>query len=62
MTQYEKDNWRNLGTIADAMVKIAKQLEKQNEINEQMLEMMSRQRTKTNCQLAIEMMEDNTRG
>lgn len=38
MTQYEKDNWRNLGRIADAMEKIAKQLEKQETRAEKSME------------------------
>lgn len=60
MTQYEKDNWRNLGRIANAMENIAKQLEKQNELNEQMLD-ISRQQEKRHMQM-LNMMEDNTRG
>lgn len=60
MTQFEKDNAQNLKTIANAMEKIAKQLEKQNELNEQMLD-ISRQQEKRHMQM-LNMMEDNTRG
>ena len=60
MTQYEIDNAKNLKTIANAMVKIAKQLEKQNEINEQLLD-INRQQEKRHVQM-LDMMEDNTRG
>ena len=60
MTQYEKDNWRNLGRIADAMEKIAKQLEKKNEVQEEVLEITRRQEERT--MRMIGEMEDNTRG
>ena len=60
MTQLEKDNAQSLKTIANAMVKIAKHLEKQNEVQEEVLEITRRQEERT--MRMIGEMEDNTRG